>query len=93
MRGLDGRRDLRGSVDGADYTLRVPTIAAIEVESEVGTVEVSGLTDNVTVQAGAGDVTVRDVAGGVNVEAPQSDISVGVSTDTRGERWRSPRET
>ena len=51
----------------------------------MGTVEVSGLTDNVMVQAGAGDVTVRDVAGGVNVEAPQSDISVGVSTDTRGE--------
>lgn len=70
MRGFDGRRDLRGSGDGADYTLRVPTIGTIEVESEVGAVEVSGLTDNVTVQARAGDVTVRDVAGGVNVEAP-----------------------
>ena len=44
---------------GADYALRVPAIGAIEVESEVGTVEVSGLTDNVTVQAGASDATVR----------------------------------
>ena len=62
-----------GRETGADYTLRAPAIGAIE--SEVGDVEVSGLTDN---------VTIRDVAGGVNVEAPQGDICVGVNTDARG---------
>ena len=64
-----------GRETGADYTLRAPAIGAIEFESEVGDVEVSGLTDN---------VTIRDVAGGVNVEAPQGNICVGVNTDARG---------
>lgn len=72
-----------GRETGADYELRVPAGGAVEVESEAGDVEVSGLSGNVTVHAEAGDVTVRDVGGGVNVEAPQGDVSVGgVNTDT-----------
>jgi DUF4097 and DUF4098 domain-containing protein YvlB len=74
-----------GRETGADYALRVPAGGAVEVESEAGDVEVSGLSGNVTVRAGAGDVTVRDVGGSVNVEAPQGDVSVGgVNTDTGG---------
>lgn len=74
-----------GRGTGADYDLRVPAGGAVEVESEAGDVEVSGLSGNVTVHAGAGDVTVRDVGGAVNVEAPQGDVSVGgVNTDTGG---------
>ena len=74
-----------GRETGADYVLRVPAGSAVEIESEAGDVEVSGLSGSVTVSAGAGDVKVRDVGGGVNVEAPQGDISVGgVNTDTGG---------
>lgn len=74
-----------GRQTGADYTLRVPTRAAVEVESEAGDVEVSDLSGNVTILAEAGDVTVRDVGGDVKVEAPQGDVAVaGVSTDTGG---------
>jgi hypothetical protein len=74
-----------GRETGADYVLRVPAGGAVEVESEAGDVEVSGLSGSVTVLAEAGDVSVRDVGGGVNVEAPQGDVSVGgVHTDTGG---------
>jgi DUF4097 and DUF4098 domain-containing protein YvlB len=72
-----------GANTGADYTLRVPTGSSVEVESEAGDVEVSGISGNVTVGAEAGDVTVRDVGGDVKVEAPRGDVSVGdVNTDT-----------
>jgi DUF4097 and DUF4098 domain-containing protein YvlB len=72
-----------GENTGADYTLRVPTGSSVEVESEAGDVEVSGISGNVTVGAEAGDVTVRDVGGDVKVEAPRGDVSVGdVNTDT-----------
>ncbi|HEV8045283.1 MAG TPA: hypothetical protein VGP38_08895, partial [Rubrobacter sp.] len=56
-----------GRQTGADYALRVPTRATVEVESEAGDVEVSDLSGNVTVLAEAGDVTVRDVGGDVKV--------------------------
>jgi DUF4097 and DUF4098 domain-containing protein YvlB len=72
-----------GEDTGADYTLRVPTGSSVEVESEVGDVEVSGISGNVTVGAEAGDVRVRDVGGDVKVEAPRGEVSVGdVNTDT-----------
>ena len=68
-----------GEHTGADYTLRVPTGGSVEV----GDVEVSGISDNVTVGAEAGDVRVWDVGGDVKVEAPRGDVSVGdVNTDT-----------
>jgi DUF4097 and DUF4098 domain-containing protein YvlB len=74
-----------GMNTGADYTLKVPTAAAVKVESEAGDVEVSGLSGNVTVAAEAGDVTVTDVGGDVKIEAPQGDVTVGdVNTDTGG---------
>jgi hypothetical protein len=74
-----------GDDTGADYTLRIPAGGSVEVESEAGDVEVSGLTGNVTVDAEAGDVTVRDVGGGVRVESPQGDVTVAnVNTDTGG---------
>jgi DUF4097 and DUF4098 domain-containing protein YvlB len=74
-----------GEDTGADYTLRVPTGGSVEVESEVGDVEVSGISGNVKVGAEAGDVMVRDVGGDVKVEAPQGDVTVGdVNTDTGG---------
>jgi hypothetical protein len=70
---------------GADYTLRIPAGGSVEVESEAGDVEVSGLTGNVTVDAQAGDATVRDVGGSVSVESPQGDVTVSnVNTDTGG---------
>ncbi len=74
-----------GRGTGADYALRVPAGAAVEVESEAGEVEVSRLSGDVTVYAGAGDVKVREVSGDVNVEAPQGDVDVGgVNTETGG---------
>ena len=72
-----------GENTGADYTLRVPTGGSVEVESEVGDVEVSGISGNVTVSAEAGDVRVRDLGGDVEVQAPRGDVSVAdVNTDT-----------
>jgi DUF4097 and DUF4098 domain-containing protein YvlB len=72
-----------GENTGADYTLRVPTGGSVEVESEIGDVEVSGISGNVTVGAEAGDVRVRDVGGDIKVQAPRGDVSVGdVNTDT-----------
>jgi hypothetical protein len=72
-----------GEDTGSDYTLRVPTGSFVEVESEAGDVEVSGISGNVTVGAEAGDVRVRDVGGDVKVEAPRGDVTVGdVNTDT-----------
>jgi len=76
----DGVRDT-----GADYDLRIPASGSVEVESEAGDVEISGLTGNVKVAAEAGDVTVRDAGGGVNVRVPQGDVTVAnVNTDTGG---------
>jgi DUF4097 and DUF4098 domain-containing protein YvlB len=76
----DGGRDT-----GADYDLRIPASGSVEVESEAGDVEISGLTGNVKVAAEAGDVTVRDAGGGVNVRVPQGDVTVAnVNTDTGG---------
>ena len=72
-----------GEDTGVDYTLKVPAGGSVEVESEAGDIEVSGLSGNVTVGAEAGDVRVWDVGGDVKVEAPQGDVSVGsVNTDT-----------
>jgi DUF4097 and DUF4098 domain-containing protein YvlB len=72
-----------GEDTGADYTLSVPTGGSVEVESEVGDVEVSGISGNVTVGAETGDVMVWDAGGDVKVEAPRGDVSVGnVNTET-----------
>ena len=72
-----------GEHTGADYTLRVPTGGSVEVESEVGDVEVSGISGNVTVGAEAEDVRVWDVGGDIKVDTPRGDVSVGdVNTDT-----------
>jgi DUF4097 and DUF4098 domain-containing protein YvlB len=74
-----------GDDTGAEYVLRVPAGSSVEVRSEAGDVEVSGLSGNVTVEAQAGDVTVSDVGGGVGVEAPQGDVTLtDVNTDTGG---------
>ena len=76
----DGGRDT-----GADYDLRVPAGSSVDIESEAGDVEVSGLTGNVRVAAEAGDVTIGNVGGGVNVSVPQGDVTVAnVNTDTGG---------
>jgi DUF4097 and DUF4098 domain-containing protein YvlB len=72
-----------GRGTGADYLLRVPSGGSVEVASEAGDVEVTGLSGDVTVVAEAGDVTVRNTGSDVTVEAPQGDVAVGnVSTDT-----------
>jgi len=76
----DGGRDT-----GADYALRMPAGGSVEIESEAGDVDVSGLTGNIKVAAEAGDVTIGGVGGGVNVSAPQGDVTVAnVNTDTGG---------
>lgn len=72
-----------GDDTGADYTLRIPAGGSVEVESEAGDVEVSGLSGNVMVDAEAGDVTVTDVGGGINVVARSGDVTLtNVNTDT-----------
>jgi len=71
----------RGS--GADYVLRVPTGASVEVESEAGDVDVTGLNGAVSIAAEAGDVQVSKVKASVRVEAPQGDVSISeIKTDT-----------
>jgi DUF4097 and DUF4098 domain-containing protein YvlB len=71
----------RGS--GADYVLRVPTGASVEVESEAGDVDVTGLNGAVSIVAEAGDVRVSKIKDSVRVEAPQGDVSVSeIKTDT-----------
>ena len=72
-----------GRNTGADYELRVPSGGVVEVESEAGDVEVTGLSGELTVRAEAGDVTIRDAGGSSTVEAPRGDVVIsGVSTDT-----------
>jgi hypothetical protein len=72
-----------GRGTGADYDLRVPAGAAVEVESGAGDVEVTGLSSDVKVVAEAGDVTVQGAGSDVTVEAPQGDVAVNdVSTET-----------
>jgi hypothetical protein len=76
----DGGRDT-----GADYTLRMPVGGSVEIESQAGDVEISGLTGNIRVAAEAGDVTIGGVGGGVNVSASQGDVTIAnVNTDTGG---------
>ena len=72
-----------GRNTGANYVLRVPSGGAVEVESEAGDVEVTGLTGGVKVLAEAGDVTVRNVGSDVRIESPQGDVAVsGINTET-----------
>lgn len=72
-----------GSGTGVDYDLRVPPGTAVEVESEAGDVDISGLDNSVTVHAESGDISVEDVQGSIDIEAPQGDVTVeSVSTET-----------
>lgn len=72
-----------GRNTGADYVLRVPAGASVEVEAAAGDVEVSGVGGDVVVNAEAGDVTVRDASGGLSLEVPQGDVAISdVNTDT-----------
>ena len=74
-----------GRNTGADYALRMPEGGSVEIESEAGDVEVSGLTGNIEVTSKAGDVTVGGVGGNVDVGAPQGDVTIrNVNTDTGG---------
>lgn len=74
----DGGRDT-----GADYALRVPAGSAMEIESEAGDVEVTGLSGHVTVKAEAGDVEVRGSGGSVTIESPGGDVTLsGMNTET-----------
>jgi hypothetical protein len=72
-----------GGGTGVDYALRVPPGTIVEVESEAGDVEISGLDNNVTVRAQSGDVFVEDVRGSIDIEAYRGDVTVeSVSTET-----------
>ncbi len=72
-----------GRNTGADYTLRVPPGAGVEVESEAGSVEVSGLAGSASVVAEAGDVSVRDAGGSIDIQAPMGDVEISnVNTET-----------
>lgn len=72
-----------GGETGADYAVRVPSGSSVEVESEEGDVEVTGLGRAITVRAESGDVTVRDAEGDVTIEAASGDVELGgVRTDT-----------
>jgi hypothetical protein len=72
-----------GRGTNVDYDLKVPRGSTVEVESAVGDVEVSGLSNNVTVRAEGGDVSVKNVRGSVKIEAPRGDVAVeSMSTET-----------
>lgn len=72
-----------GGQTGADYAVRVPSGARVEIEAEEGDVGVAGLGGPVDVRAESGDVTIRDVEDDVTVEAERGDVEVGgVRTDT-----------
>jgi len=72
-----------GGGTGVDYALRVPPGTVVEVESETGDVEVSGLENDATVRAESGDISVEDVRGSIAIEAPRGDVTVeSVSTET-----------
>ena len=72
-----------GRGTGANYALRVPAGASVEVESGAGDVEVSGLSGEVRVLAEAGDVTVRKAGNDVTVASPRGDVVIDdVSTET-----------
>ena len=72
-----------GRGTGVDYDLKVPPGSTVEIESAVGDVEVSSLSNNVKVRAEGGDVTVKDVRGSVEIEAPRGDVAVeSMSTET-----------
>ena len=72
-----------GSGTGVDYALRVPPGTTVEVESEAGDVEISGLDNSATVRVESGDVSLEDIQGSVIIEASQGDVTVeGVSTET-----------
>ena len=72
-----------GRGTGADFSLKVPSGSAVEIESTAGNVEVSGLDNDVTVDADGGDVSIEDVRGSVAVEAPRGDVTVKrVTTET-----------
>lgn len=72
-----------GRGTGVDYDLRVPPGSIVEVESEAGDVEVSGLDNTVTVLARSGDVSVEDIQASVGIESQAGDVTVrSVSTET-----------
>ncbi|MDP8952899.1 MAG: DUF4097 domain-containing protein [Actinomycetota bacterium] len=69
---------------GVDYDLSVPPASAVEVESEAGDVEVSGLNNNAAVRVLGGDVTLEDVRGSITIEAPRGDVAVQSSGTETG---------
>ena len=69
---------------GVDYDLSVPPGSAVEVESEAGDVEISGLNNKVTVRVAGGDVAMEDVRGSVTIEAPRGDVAVESSGTETG---------
>ncbi len=72
-----------GRNTGVDYALRVPPGSSVDVSSEAGSVEVSGLSGSTSVAAEAGDVSVRDAEGSISVEAPAGDVEIeNVNTET-----------
>ncbi len=72
-----------GRGTGADYVLRVPSGSSVDVSSEAGDVEATGLSGSLTVQADAGDVTVKEVGGSVEIKAPRGDVALSnMRTDT-----------
>jgi DUF4097 and DUF4098 domain-containing protein YvlB len=74
-----------GRNTGADYDLRVPPGASVEVESEAGRVEVAGLSGSASVVAEAGDVSVRNAGGSIDIEAPAGDVEVSNATTETGQ--------
>lgn len=72
-----------GRGTGTDYELRVPPGASVDVSSEAGGVEISGLSGSASVVAEAGDVSVREAGGSIDVEAPMGDVEIeNVNTET-----------
>ncbi len=61
---------------GVDYDLEVPSGSTVEVESEAGDVEVSGLHGDVTVRSESGDVNLEDIQGSISIEVAKGDVSV-----------------
>lgn len=72
-----------GRGTGADLTIRVPASSSVEIEAAAGSVEVSGIANNLTIRARNGDIVARNIRGGVNIEAPRGDAALEqISTET-----------
>lgn len=62
------------------YTLRIPTATALEINDEESQIDVSGLSGSLTIETEEGTVTVRDHAGSAEIDAEEGRVDVTAAT-------------